>query len=425
MSEQSVPFFTQITSQSLQTMIELAKESVILAAPGVHTNVAEAIVSAASHLGIEMVIVCLDVSEHALRLGYGDHKALETLKVNNILLQHVESLRFALVVIDGKGYSFTPNALYLESDSANSLGFNAIKLTPGQVQEATVRLSPAAKSLAIAKCDDEVTKQELQSINTVIEQKLVDATTVTKIGQALKEAPPLKFDVSRQVRVYNAYLQYVEVSMTGAAIQRQKVAIPKILQSIGSSNDELEGRLKTSFDLLAKDNIMSSKKLEQKLKELRDAFTPSLGKKHGRVMLKSNKDYFNLQIESFKIQLDEHAKDVASSLQINIDESIAKIAKYYLPIVKEKPPMEMLGKLGLFKDHDEQVLAWIKRKLKLAFPTAEKMIRNMVVSIIYKDVTFENLNDKEFLTDLEEAFPDVNWDKAYQESIAAAGEIKK
>jgi hypothetical protein len=36
-------------------------------------------------------------------------------------------------------------------------------------------------------------------------------------------------------------------------------------------------------------------------------------------------------------------------------------------------------------------------------------------------VTFENLNDDEFLTALEQAFPDVNWDKAYQESITAAG----
>ena len=337
------------------------------------------------------------------------------------LVDMIENLRFALIVVDGNGYSFTPNALYLESDAASSLGFNAIKLTPDQTREATVRLSPAAKALALAQCQDEATKEALSKINPTIEPTPVHDTVVAGIGNMLKEAPPVAFDVSRQVRVYNAYLQYVEVSMTGAAIQRQKVAIPKVLQSIGTNDDELEGRLKTSFDLLEKDNTLSSKKLEHQLKELRDAFTPSLGKKHGRVMLKSNKDYFNQQIESFKKQLKDHANKVESTLQINIDESVVKIASYYLPIVKTNPPMQMIGKLGMFKDDDEQVLAWIKRQLNEVFPTAEKMIRKMEVSIIYKDVTFENLNDNEFLTALEHAFPDVNWDKAYQESIAASG----
>jgi hypothetical protein len=421
MPSQAEAFFTQITSQSLQSMIEQAKKSVIIAAPGIQKNVAEAILLAAKRLGSEMVIVCLDVSEHALRLGYGDISAIEMLKDDGVLLQHVEHLRFALVVVDGNGYSFTPNALYLESDKSSSLGFNAIKLTTDQVREATVRLSPAAKAIAVAQCQDETTKQALNQITPFIEPLIVDKKVVEDIGNMLKVAPPVAFDVSRQVRVYNAYLQYVEVSMTGAAIQRQKVAIPKVLQSIDSENEELAGRLNTSFDLLAKDNILSSKKLEQKLKELRAAFTPSLGKTHGRVMLKSNKDLFNKQIELFKGQLAEHAKEVESTLQANIDESIAKIAKYYLPIVKTKPPMDMQGRLGMFINDDQQVMDWISRQLNGAFPKAEKMISNMEVSVIYKDVTFENLNDKEFIAALKVAFPDINWEKAYQESIAAAG----
>jgi hypothetical protein len=30
---------------------------------------------------------------------------------------------------------------------------------------------------------------------------------------------PVRFDIARQVRVFNAYLQYVELKLTGAAIQ--------------------------------------------------------------------------------------------------------------------------------------------------------------------------------------------------------------
>ena len=418
-------FFTQISSQSLEEMIEQAKESVILAAPGLQQNVANALVKTAARLGKEMVIVCLDASEHAIRLGYGEIQSIELLKANQLLVQHVEHLRFALIVVDGNGYSFTPNALYLESEAASSLGFNAIKLTADQVREACARLSIAAKAIAVAQCENDGTKQQLQNIDTDIKHQIIEDSSVVKISQALKEAPPQAFDVSRQVRVYSAYLQYVEVNMSGAAIQRQKVAIPKILQSVGATNNELEGRLKTSFDLLEKDNTLSSKKLDKKLKELRDAFTPSLGKTHGRVMLKSNKVFFNQEIELFKKQLEEHAKKVESSLQSDIDESIAKIAKYYLPIVKAKPPLDMRGKLGNHIEDDTHVTDWIIRQLNGVFPTANKMISNIYVSIIYKDVTFENLNDKEFLNAVEHAFPDVNWEKAYNESIAAAGKIEK
>jgi hypothetical protein len=35
----------------------------------------------------------------------------------------------------------------------------------------------------------------------------------------LEEAPPVSFDVARQVRVFNAYLHYVELNLSGAPIQ--------------------------------------------------------------------------------------------------------------------------------------------------------------------------------------------------------------
>ena len=37
----------------------------------------------------------------------------------------------------------------------------------------------------------------------------------------------------------------------------------------------------------------------------------------------------------------------------------------------------------------------------------------------YKDVTFETLNRKDFLESVKEAFPYVDWDKAYSEFKAA------
>jgi hypothetical protein len=44
---------------------------------------------------------------------------------------------------------------------------------------------------------------------------------------ALEEAPPMPFDITRQARVFNAYLQYIELKLSGAAIQRHRLANPR------------------------------------------------------------------------------------------------------------------------------------------------------------------------------------------------------
>jgi hypothetical protein len=245
-------FFTGLSNQSIAEMISNACESVILAGPGIQSVVADALLDCARRVGKESIILCMDVSEHSMRLGYGDVESLKKLKQFGMVIQHIENLRFGLVVVDGNGFSFTPNALYLESETAHSAGINALRLTSDQVQEALVRLSPAARAIYIAS-NSEIKPKAFEEI-PVVQQTHVDNELIAAISQSLEQAPPAAFDLSRQVRVYSAYLQYVEVSMTGVALQKQKVTIPKVLQAVGNDDNDLQERLNTSFSLLEKDS---------------------------------------------------------------------------------------------------------------------------------------------------------------------------
>lgn len=165
---------------------------------------ADALLDCAQRIGKENLILCLDVSEHAMRLGYGDMESLKKLKQFGMVIQHIENLRFGLIVIDGNGFSFTPNALFLESESAHSAGINALKLTSDQVQEALVRLSPAARAIYIAS-NNEIQANAYEHI-PVVQQTNVDNELISAISHSLVQAPPAAFDLSRQVRVYSAYL---------------------------------------------------------------------------------------------------------------------------------------------------------------------------------------------------------------------------
>ena len=55
---------------------------------------------------------------------------------------------------------------------------------------------------------------------------------------------------------------------------------------------------------------MSSKVLEEQLNEIRKNLIPSLGKSHGRVVLKSVKPHLNRRLEEFREKLDAFKTNV-------------------------------------------------------------------------------------------------------------------
>lgn len=81
----------------------------------------------------------------------------------------------------------------------------------------------------------------------------------------------------------------------------------------------------------------------------------------------------------------------------------------------------MLGQLSRGTPTEEDARRWLESELSRVFPEAEEIIQKMQLDVRYKDVTFETLNQENFLELVQEAFPMVDWDKTYQE-FRAAGE---
>lgn len=194
----------------------------------------------------------------------------------------------------------------------------------------------------MALTSDPAEKARIASLPVEVGATLVDESRFKQVDENLKEVPPVRFDLARQVRVFEPYLQYVEMSLTGAAIQRHRLAIPASIQKLGGSKD-LEGRLRTTFDLIEKGGKLSSKPLEDALNEIRKNFTPSLGKDHGRVVLKIAKPILVKRLDEFRKKLEAHQKQVGEELQKLLDESRQTIVDYYLPRVMVSPPDALLG----------------------------------------------------------------------------------
>ena len=410
--------FCSLTPSRLADLVRSAQQAVCYAGPGIQLDLAQAMVEVAGRLTKEMLTVSLDFDDRVMRMGYGNVEAVKLLLDAGIAVQSSPGLRTALVVVDDAGYIFTPTALYLEAEPTDGAASNAVRMSGEQVAQALARLSPAAKTIAIAQAKTPEAKQRIEVLTVDVVSAPITPEKLAEVAASLKEAPPVRFDLARQVRVFEPYLQYVELSLTGAAIQRHRMAIPEKIQKLGGSK-ELENRLRTTFELIEKGSKLSSKPLEDALNEIRKNFTPSLGKDHGRVVLKAAKPHLVTRLKEFRIKLEAHQKAVAKDLQKHLDTSREQIVAYYLPRVIEAKPDALLGQSQNGEVSEAAAKRWLNGELDKVFPRAETLIQEMKLEERYKDVTFETLNRRDFLESVKDAFPYVDWDKAYSEFKAA------
>ena len=410
--------FCSLTPSRLADLVRSAQQAVCYAGPGIQLDLAQAMVEVAGRVGKEMLTVSLDFDDRVMRMGYGNVDAVKLLLDAGIAVQSSPGLRTALVVVDNEGYIFTPTALYLEAEPTDGAASNAVRMSGEQVSQALARLSPAAKTIAIAQAKTPEAKQRIEALTVDVVSAPITPEKLAEVTSSLETAPPVRFDLARQVRVFEPYLQYVELSLTGAAIQRHRMAIPEKIQNLGGS-EELENRLRTTFELIEKGSKLSSKPLEDALNEIRKNFTPSLGKDHGRVVLKAAKPHLVTRLKEFRIKLDAHQKAVEGELQKHLDTSREQIVAYYLPRVMETKPDALLGQSLNGEVSEAAAEGWLHGELDRVFPSAESLIHEMKLEERYKDVTFETLNREDFLDSVKDAFPKVDWEKAYSEFKAA------
>lgn len=414
--------FAALSSSQIAKLIRGAERRVVYAAPGIQDEPADALAGFLPAPFGPDVTVSLDFDERTLRMGFGSLKAVEVLRKAGIEPLHFPGFRCGILIVDKRGWIFSPVAHYLEEEPQSEEAPNAIELSASQVREFIIRFSPVAREEAIQEAPTPEIAAEIAEMPCELGVMPVNQDHFEEVKAAIETAPSVKFDVVRQVRVFEPYLQYVEMSLTGAAIQKHRVPIPPDIQKLGSSKD-LEGRLRTTFDLIGKQSSLSSKALEDDLNEIRKNLTPSLGKSHGRVVLKNAKPHLELRLEELKKKLVDHQKKVEVELQAALDRSRQEVVDYYLPLAKKNPPDAVIGQSLTPVISDELLQQWLSQRLERVFPTARGMIQQMTLEVHFKDVTFETLNRPDFLESVKVAFPSIDWDKAYDE-FRAAGEKK-
>lgn len=268
--------------------------------------------------------------------------------------------------------------------------------------------------------EDPLLRKEAAEAAVEIGISAVEATTVDTVNRRLEEVPPLPFDVTRQVRVFQPYIQYVEISLVGCDLERRKIRIPKSIMGL-AGRKEIENRLKTTFDLIEKESGLTAESLKGELDQLRNHFTRSLPKPWGRVLLRARRPDFDKRIEDLRDKLAKHQDQVRKKLEKYLEKSLKQVVQYFAPIAQKKPPEALAGQLLSSKPTKAQVEAWLSQELSSVFPKVDQLSNKMSLDVLLRDVTYETLCESGFAQALRDAFPHVEWDRPFKE-FTAAGE---
>lgn len=409
--------FLAISDRRLPTLIGASERRVILAVPALHETTSEALIAVHRRLGGANVRIVIDCAEKVFRLGYGRFDSVEALVAAGCDVRQSAGLRVGVLIVDDRGWIFAPAALYVEDEVHSDETPNAVCLRGNDVEALASSIAPdMAEDAPRPESREPGNSADVRHPEVGIEK--VTTKQMERVGEGLSIAPPVPFDVARQVHVFEPYLQYVEISLRGCAIQKHRVQLPKSILAIDSEG-EIANRLRTTFDLIEKSSAVSSEALDKELLPIRENFTKSIGKPWGRVMLKSVRPRFDQVVSDFRVKLKAHEVVVRKKLQSLIDESKKQVVDAYLPLLQKRPPDALLGQIMRPEPTVGDLRKWLDAELKGVFPTADDLVDEMALDVTYRDVTFETLNETGFRERIQNAFPMVDWDKPFEEFIAA------
>ena len=195
--------FTAISSTKITKIIHSSQYRIILVAPAIFNNVAEALIRKGQQIGRENISIVLDCDEEVFRLGYGDFDAVKAITESGLEVREAPGLRVGILICDDNAWIFSPVALYVQPEVHSDETPNAIEITGNDIN----RLVNSIKSIDTRRSDE---TGHTYFENVEIGQRAVGADDIGYTDEALKIAPPVPFDIARQVRVFESYIQYVE-----------------------------------------------------------------------------------------------------------------------------------------------------------------------------------------------------------------------
>ena len=393
-----------LQDENLIELISSANRRLVFIAPAVTVPVARALAEAWDRLGPENVRMVLDVDPEVYRLGYGEFPALTLLKKSatqlGATLYHQAGRRIGLLVVDSATSVYAPTSLLVEVNTGDPKA-NAVRIdhTPVLPPE------PPTAGDAVPIAQSHVVQQQLLTepeLPVALGPSAVSEKRVETVEQDLKKNLPVDFSRSRQVARFNQHFQFVEFELRGLQISCKTVRIRSDL--LGLTKDaQIQRLLRTTYRLISEDSGLSGQPIMELKRHIQEKYLISLTG-YGTIVLRDNKKRFEDAVRGLESCIACFQKKVREKLQEQINKNRAALVKALLPNVRKNPPTRWQRYLTETSS-PEAIRRLLERELNEAFGNAEDVLRDMKLKKVFKNISDELLNDREFLRTVRKALP--------------------
>lgn len=388
----SAPAVALIDETALVAAIGAAQARLVFLAPGVSLPVAKALAAAGRRLP-KSTSVILDVSPEICRLGYGQLEALQLLQSVaaelGTTLCHQPGVRICVLVSDDSTWVFSPTPLLVEPPQTSAQRPNGVKIGPPP---------PAlANDLGIGDAAEEKRTVGLDTVRP---------ESVAKVAADIKANPPLPFDLSRQVFVFNSQVEFVEFNVCGIQIDRKEIKIPAMLMGFADT-PSARTQLKASFTIKPDPALLEYKaKLEAEKNRIAKEYCHPMRGFNGSIILRSRKDAFLREAAKLETETANFTKRLEADLSRMLQKSEQDLIALLLPAVLRNPPAEWRSQIRpQSREADTQRL--LKSAIAEALDEMTRMPKDIKVQYLFKGVTYECLNDPEFIKLAHKHFPNL------------------
>lgn len=368
------------TTEELKKHILTARKRLVVLAPAVKKEVAVAIREQWIALGSDRVSVTLDVDAEVYRLGYGDFEALALLEATggevDSLLQRQPGVRIGLIISDDAVLVYSPVPELIEAGPRD----------PSNPTGVLIRQRLPAIENALGVGEQGVVKQEIGLDKATISE-------IETVKENLATNPPQKFDVARQLNVFNAAFQFVELTVSGTKVHQRKVNIPNYL--LGVEDEKLQSEISAALKVVPRDHKLSGTKFDKMRNRIEKDYL-RLIPHYGYVVLRTDKAAFEEKITLLKQQVKKFKEELRDGLGDELKERVDSLTDMLLPALLDAPPAHWLITERSSEERANNIRRALVDELWDAIGSAGDYADDVVVKVLFKDVTYELLNDDKF-----------------------------
>jgi hypothetical protein len=219
-------------------------------------------------------------------------------------------------------------------------------------------------------------------------------TDVHNTTQELNANPPVKFDLARKVRVFNARFEFVEFELRGLSLSRKRVPIPSDLMGL-AKDPKTQKLLRSSFQLIDENSEVSGDRVTRLKQFIVTKHVINLPG-YGTVILRSNKETFQIAVRALERYVHRFQRRLKKKLQQAIDANREVLTSALLPSVLRSPPARWNKFIGEHPSHQDTE-DMLRLELRDAFGKSDDVFEDMKVKAIFKGITYELLSDPEFM----------------------------